>query len=31
VARSGQGLVIGVGMALGLKQKKNPAFVYNSM
>ena len=27
----GQGLVIGVGMALGLKQKKNPAFVYNSM
>ncbi|WP_418315414.1 transketolase [Piscinibacter sakaiensis] len=27
----GQGLVIGIGMALGLKQKKNPAFVYNSM
>ena len=27
----GQGLVIGVGMALGLKQKGNPAFVYNSM
>lgn len=27
----GQGLVIGVGMALGLKQKRNPAFVYNSM
>jgi transketolase len=27
----GQGLVIGVGMALGLKQKKNPAVVYNSM
>jgi len=27
----GQGLPIGVGMALGLKQKKNPAFVYNSM
>ena len=27
----GQGLVIGVGMALGLKHKKNPAFVYNSM
>lgn len=27
----GQGLVIGVGMALGLKQKQNPAFVYNSM
>lgn len=27
----GQGLVIGVGMALGLKQKENPAFVYNSM
>ncbi|NNU45456.1 transketolase [Ramlibacter montanisoli] len=27
----GQGLVIGVGMALGLRQKKNPAFVYNSM
>jgi transketolase len=27
----GQGLVIGVGMALGLKQKKNPAFIYNSM
>jgi len=23
--------VIGVGMALGLKQKRNPAFVYNSM
>jgi transketolase len=27
----GQGLAIGVGMALGLRQKKNPAFVYNSM
>jgi transketolase len=27
----GQGLVIGVGMALGLKQKKTSAFVYNSM
>jgi transketolase len=27
----GQGLVIGVGMALGLKQKRNAAFVYNSM
>lgn len=27
----GQGLVIGVGIALGLKQKNNPAFVYNSM
>lgn len=27
----GQGLVIGVGMALGLKLKQNPAFVYNSM
>ena len=27
----GQGLPIAVGMALGLKQKKNPAFVYNSM
>ena len=27
----GQGLAIGVGMALGLKQKKNRAFVYNSM
>ena len=27
----GQGLIIGVGMALGLKQKRNPAFVYNSM
>lgn len=27
----GQGLAIGVGMALGLKQKRNPAFVYNSM
>ena len=27
----GQGLVIGVGMALGLKQKQNPAFIYNSM
>lgn len=27
----GHGLVIGVGMALGLKQKNNPAFVYNSM
>ncbi|MBS0407262.1 MAG: transketolase [Proteobacteria bacterium] len=27
----GQGLTIGVGMALGLKQKNNPAFVYNSM
>jgi len=24
-------LAIGVGIALGLKQKKNPAFVYNSM
>jgi len=27
----GQGLVIAVGMALGLRLKKNPAFVYNSM
>lgn len=27
----GQGLPIAVGMALGLRQKKNPAFVYNSM
>jgi transketolase len=27
----GQGLVVGVGMALALKHKKNPAFVYNSM
>ena len=27
----GQGLTIAVGMALGLKQKRNPAFVYNSM
>jgi transketolase len=27
----GQGLIIGVGMALALKQKKNPAVVYNSM
>jgi transketolase len=27
----GQGLAIGVGMALALKQKSNPAFVYNSM
>ena len=27
----GQGLVIGVGIALALKQKRNPAFVYNSM
>ncbi|URI08599.1 transketolase [Aquincola tertiaricarbonis] len=27
----GQGLAIGVGMALGLKHKGNPAFVYNSM
>ena len=27
----GQGLVIGVGMALGLKRKGNAAFVYNSM
>jgi transketolase len=27
----GQGLVIAIGMALGLKQKRNPAFVYNSM
>jgi transketolase len=27
----GQGLAIGVGMALGLKHKRNPAFVYNSM
>ena len=27
----GQGLPIAVGMALGLRHKKNPAFVYNSM
>ena len=27
----GQGLVIAVGMALGLRLKRNPAFVYNSM
>ena len=27
----GHGLVIGVGMALGLRHQKNPAFVYNSM
>jgi transketolase len=27
----GQGLVIGVGMALALKHKNNPAFIYNSM
>jgi transketolase len=27
----GQGLAIAVGMALGLRQKKSPAFVYNSM
>src|SRR5204862_4288297 len=27
----GQGLAIAVGVALGLKQKRNPAFVYNSM
>ena len=27
----GQGLVIAVGMALGLRLKHNPAFVYNSM
>jgi len=27
----GQGLAIGVGMALGLRLKANPAFVYNSM
>jgi transketolase len=27
----GQGLVIGVGMALALRHKGNPAFVYNSM
>ena len=27
----GQGLVIAIGMALGLKQKRNRAFVYNSM
>jgi transketolase len=27
----GQGLAIAVGMALGLKLKRNPAFVYNSM
>ncbi|WP_208293439.1 transketolase [Zophobihabitans entericus] len=27
----GQGLSIAVGMALGLKQKNNPAFIYNSM
>ncbi|HHW76522.1 MAG TPA: transketolase [Xanthomonadaceae bacterium] len=27
----GQGLIIAVGMALGLRLKNNPAFVYNSM
>jgi transketolase len=27
----GQGLIIGVGMALALRHKRNPAFVYNSM
>jgi transketolase len=27
----GQGLAIGVGIALALKHKRNPAFVYNSM
>ncbi|MBA2962317.1 MULTISPECIES: transketolase [Ramlibacter] len=27
----GHGLVIAVGMALGLRHKRNPAFVYNSM
>jgi transketolase len=27
----GQGLIIAVGMALGLRRKNNPAFVYNSM
>ena len=27
----GQGLIIAVGMALGLRLKRNPAFVYNSM
>jgi transketolase len=27
----GQGLIIGVGMALGLRHQDNPAFVYNSM
>jgi transketolase len=27
----GQGLAIGVGMALGLRYQMNPAFVYNSM
>ncbi|MGE5099815.1 MAG: transketolase [Deltaproteobacteria bacterium] len=27
----GQGLIIAVGMALGLRQKKNPAFIYNCM
>lgn len=27
----GQGLAIGVGIALGLRYKNNPAFVYNSM
>jgi transketolase len=27
----GQGLIIGVGMALALRHKGNPAFVYNSM
>jgi transketolase len=27
----GQGMTIAVGMALGLRHKKNPAFVYNSM
>ena len=30
-ARSARACAIGVGMALGLKQKNNPAFVYNSM
>lgn len=27
----GQGLTIAIGMALGLRQKNNPAFIYNSM
>jgi transketolase len=27
----GQGLAIAIGMALGLKRRRNPAFVYNSM